>query len=460
MPKTQKIARFAGRILAGTIVTACAVSGVIAAGHIKPNYPQVTPQALAANTASNSNNTIACSGAFAELGADQARSSVSIPRGSVAITSTVAGGTEIKREEGAAATFGRAFTAPASTPLVAAGSQALSSETLRGLAAHSCNQPATEQWLVGGSTNTGASSTVTVTNAGNSPATVTFTAYNDQGLVAGGTGAGVLVQPGNSRTVSVNGIAPASAVVALRVSSVGSPVVATLGTSEILTLTPIGIDTVTSQQPPSKQITILGVKSTVENTAGDAGVGAANVLALLSPEKSGVAKLSGLTKDGKTVNLGTVALTADKITQHKLENLPKEVTAIHITADVPIVGAARGSTIQSGRTDLVWFTPSPLISKNTNAAITVAANGKITLANPANKPASVTLTSKNDPAKTAKTELPANSAVTLDAPDSVLLVKTTGDIYAAVTIFEAQGAAAYPVQNPTQRNAELNIYTD
>src|SRR5690606_38739498 len=143
-------------------------------------------------------------GSFAVLGADPARPGVAVPTGVASLTFAGAASsqTELTREE-AGGSSPAVLTVPATESFAAAQTQAVVTETLRGLTAAACTEPTNEQWLIGGATMLGVSTTLSLGNPFDVPATVQLTVYDENGPVDSAQTSGVLVPPGSERTISL-----------------------------------------------------------------------------------------------------------------------------------------------------------------------------------------------------------------------------------------------------------------
>ncbi|WP_298122454.1 DUF5719 family protein, partial [uncultured Aurantimicrobium sp.] len=86
-------------------------------------------------------------------------------------------------------------------PLLAGNQlQETASETLSGLAAASCTEPANDLWLVGGSTEVGRTTLLTLANPTEVTATVSLEVFTEQGYIDASS-EGIIVLPGEQRII-------------------------------------------------------------------------------------------------------------------------------------------------------------------------------------------------------------------------------------------------------------------
>lgn len=209
MSTSERFVRGGARALTGLIITGAAAAGVLLLGTVQLPSVERAPHAVTVSTTQTGERSIVCAGAFAELGADPSRPDVAVPVGEATVVvsgdgelGTLGGG------EGAAASGARVLTGAAQASLAAAQSQKLASASLRGATASACVEPVNEQWLVGGASTLGLSTTLSLGNASEVPATVQITVFDENGEIDAVQTSGVIVAPNSEQIVSLNGYAP------------------------------------------------------------------------------------------------------------------------------------------------------------------------------------------------------------------------------------------------------------
>lgn len=229
----------------------------------------------------------------------------------------------------------------------ASASSLTTSGDLRGLAAASCAAPGVDQWLVGGGTELGSSSRLTLANPSRTPATVTLELWGPSGPIDPAGPTTYLVPPGEQVSTLVEGLAAQQRGVVVRVSSAGALVTATLQHSVLDGLTARGVDLVVPGEAPGTAQVLAGL--TVEaSEIGDDDVASVR---LLAPDDDTTATITVLGAHGQRVLRGaqTAALTAGTVTDVSLSGLPAGTYAVVVQSDAPVVAGA--VTTETGKAD-------------------------------------------------------------------------------------------------------------
>ncbi|GAA4720642.1 DUF5719 family protein [Isoptericola chiayiensis] len=213
---------------------------------------------------------------------------------------------------------------------------------LRGLAAASCQEPATEHWLVGGDSEVGSSALLVVQNPSARPAAVAVQVYGPNGPVAVGGQGEFTVAAGEQEVVRLDSLAPEQRRLAVHVAASGTRVTATMQIQAIDGLVPAGVDLVEAGAAPGDVVAVDGVVSRGEELEDDH----APVLWLLNPgDRSGTARLTVLGPDGPVTLRGAeqVELAAGAVTAVPVGGLPAGTYTVRVDADVSVAAAARVS---------------------------------------------------------------------------------------------------------------------
>ncbi|MCR6690510.1 DUF5719 family protein [Cellulomonas sp.] len=207
--------------------------------------------------------------------------------------------------------------------VAAAASALVTRGDLRGLAAASCQVPTTDAWLVGGSTELGATALLVLQNAGATPAVVHLDVLGPTGRVDLDTEQ-YLVAPGEERVVVLGGLAPQERRVAVHVTATGGRVAAHVQDSTLEGFTPTGTDLVVPGAAPARRQVVPAVPLRATEV-DDASAGVLRLVA--TGAQTTTARVRVLGPDGVQDLPGAEALELD----------PGAVT------DVPLGGLAEGS---------------------------------------------------------------------------------------------------------------------
>ncbi|GAA3337350.1 hypothetical protein GCM10017714_04020 [Curtobacterium pusillum] len=451
--------------------TATAVAVVVAAGAVtaanalgtetdpgRPAGKTVTPVAADAERV--------CAGSALRLSDDAGNDATKASTvGSATVATATTGSTVERAALDPSSTGGsdpRLLTAPAgkTTPQVAGSSyQSVSSGDLVGVGAASCDDPSQSTWLVGGSTETGRTSLVTLSNPTDVNATVDLSIYDDSGTVSAPGTTGIVVAPNTQKVVPLSGFVSDQGSTVVHVESSGGQIVAHMQETVVRTLTPGGFDIVSGGAAPSRSQIIPGVvlKGAQAAQRGDDTADAAPIVRLFVPGTKAARVTLGITTadgGGSTVNA-----TAEPgvVTDVALDDFPDGRYSFTVSSTEPVVAGARTTTpTEDGRTDLGWFASAEPLGNATITALAPGDNQRLTLVNPTRTDAEVTIRS-GDQDQRVDVVAGATSTVIVPVAKQLRLTGAKG-LVAGVTYMGDDGIAGFPVRAATQVSTPVRVY--
>lgn len=458
---TNRALRGGVRAVVGVVVIGLAATFAVLVGAGPLPAVERAPVSLTVDAQHGAARPFVCSGAFAELGADSSRPSVAIPGGEARVTTSgdFSRVTELGREEAGGSAPEVQWVA-AGEPFAAAQSQEVVTASLKGTVASSCVEPANEQWLVGGATIVGSSTTLVLGNPAPVPATVQLALYDEKGAIDSAAITGVLVPANSQRVVSMNGYAPGRNSLVVRVESTGAAVSASLGIGAVTGLQPIAVDTVTRQLAPNTSLIVPGVANLGDDHHGPGDAGKLDefpviVRALSTTGEPGTAKVTALLSDGSQEDLGSFELEGHLVADMPVAHWPEGANAAIITSTVPIVGGVLGQAAGAEDHDYAWFSPAPPLPVDTDVAVAAVEGGQLVLANPDADDAEITLSSAVG--QDQHLTVPAGAAIAVLVSDDASM-RSSVPIYAAVRLTGDGTLAGYPVLAEPERESELTVY--
>lgn len=464
MNDRTRILRGGARALTGLLVVGAAATAVVLLSSV--TLPEVTraPQPIVVDTTQNASRSLVCSGSFSVLGADANRPTAAIPTGvpAVVLSGAATGSASLTRAEGGEG-LPAVFSAPVAVPLGAAQIQSVATDTLRGTVATACAEPLNEQWVLGGGSTLGISTTLSLGNPGAVPATVQLSVYDENGVVDTTQSSGLLVAPGTEQTVSLNGFAPDRASLAVRVVSTGSPVTASFGVGHSTGIEPFAVSGVTRQLEPETQLVIPGLAnvSDQKDVPTDSGEGdefPVTVRALAPGGEAGVARVAALDAKGVRTELGEIELANSAIGELRVPFWPAGASAVVIDSEVPVLGAALGSATKGKAHDYEWFVPAPEIEAKEPIAAPVVIGGRLVIVNTGESDATVDVRSADGSGKPSTTKVSAGASVVVKAPVDAM-VTSSEPVNLGVRVLNGGELAGYPILAPDPRDGELTVYT-
>jgi hypothetical protein len=435
-PRTARGAVLVGaRILTGLIGIGVAAVAIGAAVLVPLPSHQVTPASRLVTPVASAQQRV-CAGPLLRLGDDAGQAATTVSSvGSPAVRysqsvgrATLAPLASTDSTTGVAPdllTLPPRSTASSQLPLLSGSqTQSVSSGDLVGLAAAECAEPSSDSWLVGGATDTGRTTLITLSNPSNVVATVNLSIFSETGpIVAAGT-EGIVVSPGGQRVLSLAGFAPNITSPVVRVQSRGGRVVAALQQSIVRTLEPGGVDIIGESASPSMLTVIPGIVlsngTALAARQAESGFGdLRSIIRLYVPGRdSARAEITIAPEDGSEAATPVrVVVQPGVVTEVPLDSYADGSYTVRIATDKPLVAGARISTVgTNGHTDFAWVTSTTSVSHR--ALITVAPGPAplMHISNPTAKKVTVTLAHSGE----------ADVSITVPAGRTVSQVVTSG----------------------------------
>ncbi len=480
-----------GRALAGAGALAVAAALVIGATALpEPRY-SVTPPRVTVSPISAAQQRV-CPGPLLRLGDDQgqgATSATSIGR-ATAQSQGAPGSLEAEQLEQTDNASGLAplvLTLPPdddgtrrSAAIAGSQSQVAASGELVGLASAQCAEPSGDTWLVGGSTDVGRTTLITLSNPTTVIAEVQIDVFGPAGeVVAPGTD-GIVVPPGAQRILSLAGFAPQLVAPVIRVQSRGGLIVANLQQSIIRTLQPGGVDIVGASDSPAREVVIPGVavstSAAIAAAQQDAGFEDLQtaVRMFVPGETAATATVSILPEAGSTGAVDDAALEAvpgasaspagfqvdlpaGQVTELAVPGLADGAYTIGIDSDVPIVAAARVSTLtDGGASDFAWIAAALPLPPTALVSVAPGPSPVLHLANPTGETRSIEVSGEGG-SSTVEVAAGTAASTAVEAGADVTLAGAEG-IRAAVTYSAPGRTAAFGIAAPGPAAGDIVVY--
>lgn len=359
------------RLLSGLLVLGVAGGVTAAAGLLPDREPGTVPPATV--EVEPVTTTLVCPGPL-RLPDDSTSGSTGFdrvpvaPRETVTAFDTAVSGTATLTPLGGAATSlesgAGALASPAAAVVLAAEpvdgeparvagatSSVVTDGDLRGLAAGSCARPASDVWLVGGSTALESTADLVVVNPGSTAADVTIEVWGPSGPVDLAGGGSLLVAPGAQQVVVLPGVAAEQRRLTVHVSAAGAQVSAYLQDALLDGFTPQGVDLVTAGAGPAARQVIAGlVLPGAEVDDPDAG----SVRLLAPGETPATVSVRLLGPDGDVALPGAEAIDLEpgEVTDVSLGGLDAgSYTAVVESTEPVVAGAMIARTGEAGDLD-------------------------------------------------------------------------------------------------------------
>ena len=497
-PTLRGVLVVGARTTSGLIGVAAAVAVVIAAATLPiPSWSTTAPSMVVTPEAATSR--LVCTGAPLRLaddtGADASTASaIATPRTVIAGDGAVS----VQPIEQSNAGTGGTDDAPIVLSIdpgadgelrLAAGAQSslVTSGNVQGLATQTCAAPSGRQWLVAGATTTGRTSLLPVVNPTNVPAVIDLEIVTESGPVSAPGMAAIDVPAGSQRVIPLAGFVLEATSIAVRVTSTGGNVVASLQSSVIRTLEPGGLDVSMPAGEPSTTLMIPGVAIDDGPALAallDRGTGfedAITSIRLVAPGEvqaqaqilivpDGMtaadaveqARQAPVTEGGEGAASAEVDLTvaaprlievdvpAGRAIDVPVPNMGTGTSSIIVTSTEPVLAAARVTSIGSAGTDFAWLPPVSTLGPESvvavpggvavptgpavpnGVAVPIIADARLSIMNPLDSDAEVTIEIDGE---SSTVSVPATSAISVpvEAGSTVRWLGAAGLVASIVT---------------------------
>jgi hypothetical protein len=469
--------RLGGRLAAGLVVAAGAVAVVLVSTLLPFPTVGTAPQAVEV-TPVPTTQQLACAGSVLRLGSLTGEDATSTsPLGTPATTRGATDG-EVALDVLATPDGGnKGIGAPSivsaagensTSRLAGAQSQYVNVGDFRGLAASTCSRPRSDVWLMGGATTTGRTTLLTLSNGGTLASTVTIELWGDEGQIDAPGMNGIVVPARSQRVLSMAGFAPNRSAIALHLTSHGGPVGANLQQSIVRGIDPGGVDILGPVAAPAETTVIPGVvvsgAEIAETNLGRAGYDDLSTI-VRALAADGVATTATVSIVPETAGLTGASfemqLAANTVTDVPVEGLGDGSYTVIITADAPVIGAVRTSTIMDaalgGATDVAWFGAAPALTADGFLAVAPGPTPQLHLANPGAEDATLSIHERGG--ATTKVRVPAGGAAFINvASGSIYSISGADGVFGSVS-YTAQGQlASYVIDNSTTPELPVRVF--
>ncbi|MEN9751416.1 MAG: hypothetical protein RLZZ600_463 [Actinomycetota bacterium] len=382
------------------------------------------------------------------------------------------------------------------TLVAASQTQAVAADSVSGLAAASCGEGSTNQWLVGGSTEVGRNSLLMLSNVLDVDATVSIEIFGEKGQVDAAGMAGLVVKAKTQRIISLAAFAPNLVEPVVHVTTTGGQVLASMQQTTTRVVTASGVDFVQPGAAPARTQIIPGVAlSGMADQDGEGGTVtsdlAPTIRVFIPGPKSAEVSVNIIGPSGKPVVV-KARVEAGRTLQLPFTGATDGIYTVVVTADVELVAGVR--TIQAAGTapaplvpveeaaagsgdagtsvapttapavkavsktggDFAWIPAALPLSDVTVFTVPAGPRPTLTLYNPTARARSMSITTNGE---RAGVELAAGASVVVPlTAGSKMQLGTAEGMYATVTYAAVGQGSAFSVAPASRLSSALRIY--
>lgn len=323
--------------------------------------------------------------------------------------------------------------------------QLVASDSMRGLAAASCQQPSNDFYIVGGSTAAGREALLVLSNPSPIDATADLKIYTDLGEISVSGLAGISVPARSTTVLSLASFAPTVPTLAISVQSQGAKLAGWIQQRAIRGTAAQGVDWISPNPAPSELavipgLVIRGTAAIKQISEAEENSDAGHALRVFAPEGANVTIQIISSERDVFGAVFTGIVEPGTVQDFPIDELLNGDYSVFVSSDRPIYSGlrvARGNPGEVPRVDFAWLAPAEEITSD--RALTIPDQGETILVL-SNSGANVSSVRVQDLAsgETSRVSVPAFGTATLllTGPSRIL---QSSEIYAtAVILIEGQ----------------------
>ena len=353
--------------------------------------------------------------------------------------------------------------AQGSVSLTATTNQLVATDSMRGLAAASCQQPSNDFYIVGGSTASGREALLVLTNPSPIDATADLKIYTDLGEVSVSGLAGISIPAGSTTVLSLASFAPAVPALAVSVQSQGAKLAGWIQQRAIRGTQAQGVDWISPNPAASELAVIPGLVIR--------GTGAINQVFELEENSDAGHALRVFAPEGANVTIQIISSDRDvfgavftgivepgTVQDFPINELLNGDYSVFVSSDKPIYSGlrvARGNPDEIPRVDFAWLAPAEEVTSD--RALTIPGDGEtvLVLANSGAEPSSARIQNLVS-GETVSVSVPALGTATLLLTGPSRILQAVGIHATAVLLIEGQ-ISDLDVRDPKNLGSEVLV---
>lgn len=346
---------------------------------------------------------------------------------------------------------------------------------LAGLAASTCQAPASNWRFTGLQTNTGATSVLHLTNPTHTTAQVAIELRGPEGLIDTSTLQNIVIAPGTTRPIVLGGYAQNLDSVSANISSLGGKITASVQQAALRGLTPSGVDLVGSNAAASNTQVIPGVWIGSKDDQKKLTAEAKNLVPQLHISATGsrgagfTVKVLGSNGEVAADFGENLAVSSNATTVIDLSSLNQGVYSLLVESDAPVTSSVRmvrGSDPKKA-SDTAWAVSSQPLTGTQVAPLSANGNGEFSIAAPVSDASIEAVVVDKDGKLSAskKLEIKSGQSITFkpkDVNENAQAVIFSGDsnAYIGQLIYGSDSSlswAAMPMANAGRDGIVVNV---
>jgi hypothetical protein len=386
---------------------------------------------------------------------------VSLGSGRIYSVSEIGNATELKNTGAAAGSPQGSMVVTGTT------TQLVGLDSMRGLAAASCQQPSNDIWLVGGSTATGREALLILTNATPIDATADLKIFTDLGEIEVAGLSGISVLANSTSVIPLASFAPSVSTLAVQVQASGAKLAGWIQHRVMNGTESLGVDLVSPSPMPQLVSVIPGfvVRGTeaINQVAVTEGISdAGHLLRVFAPTGANVTVQIVSTSAEVFGAVLTGVIEPGAVQDFPITELLDGNYSIFVTTDQPVFATAKaaiGNDEGTPRIDFTWQSAAEPITTSraiiTSGIVPPEGASYVVLGNPENESRSATVTSLETGSATV-VSVPAIGSVEV-AITGAVAISSDSEIFAAVALLFNGQNSSLAIYDPTNLGNSVQV---
>ena len=347
--------------------------------------------------------------------------------------------------------------------LTASTAQISAIAPMRGLAAASCQQPANDFYLIGGSTLAGREAILVLTNPSPIDATADLRIFTELGEVTVAGLSGISVPARSTSAISLSSFAPTVPSLAVQVQSQGAKLAGWIQQRAVRGTQATGVDWIspsteasTTQVLPGLVIRGTRVINQIRNSEENSDAG--HSLRVFAPEGANLT-VQIVSSDADVFGaVFTGIVEPGTVSDFPISELRDGNYSVFVSSDRPIYSGlkvARGNPGASPRLDFAWVSPAQELISDRAVLIPEDGDSILVLANTGSSD-SVVEVSNLVSGERVKVSVPSLGTATVELSGAVAISQAAGIFGTVVVLIEGQ-ISDLDVRDPKNLGAQVNV---
>ena len=360
-----------------------------------------------------------------------------------------------------------AGSAQGSMVVTGSTTQIVGIDSMRGLAAASCQQPSNDIWLIGGSTAPGREALLILTNPTPIDATADLTVYSDLGEIEVAGLSGISVLANSTAVLSLASFAPTVATLAVQVQASGAKLAGWIQHRVMNGTESLGVDLI-SPSPAPQLVSVIpgfvvrGTEAINQIAVTEAIADAAHSVRVFAPTGANVTIQIVSTSAEVFGAVLTGVIEPGTVQDFPVTELLDGNYSVFVTSDQPVFATAKAAIGNNGgtpRMDFAWISASEPITTAravmTSGIVPPEGASYIVIGNPFNEVKSATITSLETGIATV-VSVPAFGSAEV-AITGAASIASDSEIYASVALLVGGQIASLAISDPTNVGNSVQV---